>query len=268
MRLRTTLFGIVLLAVATVLPIEAHTQAGTQAGTFDLVVQGKVIGKDSYTLTKAKGDYKLMSRYGYRVGPADVHLLTEFKFSDAYGYVEGTSTNGDNQLVTSYVPSKTRTELTVAQFQAGNSNSGSVDIKPDLVILPSFDAGAVQALLLLAVTHPTANNMYDVLIPASGGGGGGGGRGGRGVPPPVAADATADAALPPGNNAYDALWGQGKDLTGTLDEKPITVHTYLFAFGKFRWIIFADTDNNLMQVNVSVLHASYIRQKFKLDPAK
>jgi len=38
--------------------------------------------------------------------------------------------------------------------------------------------------------------------------------------------------------------------------------------GKFRWLFFADQSISLMQLNVSMLHASYLRENFTLDPPK
>ena len=235
-----------------------------QASNFEIHVGGKPVGKASYTLSPAKGGYKLSSRYSYRLGATSGDFSEEFKFDPNYAYVDGTVSDGNSQRKTSFLPNKTRTELSISSFLSGAEPTTFTTIKPDLMILPSFDPGAAQAILLLATTHPTADNKYDVFLPGGGAPAGGGGRRGGG-PPPVDA-APADDAMPPGNAAYEAIWVKGRDLTGTLDAKPVTVHTYLLGLGKARWIFFADDADHLLQLNATALHASYIRSGFKLDP--
>ncbi len=155
----------------------------------------------------------------------------------------------------------TRTVLTIGTVQAGQMDSRKLAIKPDLVFLPSFDAGAAQVMLLLATTHPTATNLYNVLIP-------GAGSTGRGAPPAEPTGGDAPAAAPrAGNNAYDAAWAKGPDAAGSLDGKPVTLHTFVLSGGKATWTFYADDQNTLMQLDASMAGASYVRAKFKLNPA-
>jgi hypothetical protein len=75
--------------------------------------------------------------------------------------------------------------------------------------------------------------------------------------------------LPQGPQSFNVQWAKGPDVTGTLNGAPVKLNSYQMGFGQFRWTFFTDqATNNLMQMDVSVLRASYIRSKFKLDAPK
>ncbi len=233
-----------------------------QSAIFELHVEGKPVGKDSFVLAPAKQGFKLTSRYAVRYPGNEFDLKNEFKLDPSYNFLEGTTADTATLTQTSYLPNKPRTELSIARFQAGSQDAAILLIAPDIIILPAFDAGATQIALLHAVAHPSGDNAYKVVIPAAGGASSSGGR--RGAPPP-SDSAAAPSGLLPGNHVYDGTWLKGIDVTGTLDGKPLTLHTYRLALGDARWIFFADDANNLMQVNVTALHASYIHTGFQLD---
>ena len=236
--------------------------ACAQTNNFDLQSGGRSVGRASFTLAKTKQGFRLSSHLSYHINGLESDLSNEFKFSDAYSYVEGASSNISSQMHTSYVPNKTRTDLVIGMVQGGVQDSHHLAIKPDLAIMPPFDPGAAQVMLLLATTHPTEKNLYNVVVPGSSGGGGSGR--GDSAPPPDPSEA-AGGHQPAGNNAYDALFAKGPDGNGTLDGKPIAIHTYVLTAGKNTWTFFADDQGNLMQLDNSMVHASYIRVKFKLD---
>jgi hypothetical protein len=233
-----------------------------QTNTFDLHMNGKSIGHDTFTIAKSGKGVKLVSNFKVTIRNSDFDARDEFTFSETYAYLEGSQTDKSTNQQSSYLPDKQRKELTIAYAAAGKTSSKFIDIKPNLVVLPSFDAGAAQVLLTLATSNPTPDNHYTVFIPDNGA------AGQTRSDDPTAAPPNPDDSLPRETRAYDSLWVKGGPLTGTLDGKPLTVNTYALAFGKFRWIFFADEQNNLLQVNVSLLHASYIRNNFKLDPPK
>jgi hypothetical protein len=176
-------------------------------------------------------------------------------------FQQGSLTDDNTQSVYSFLPDKSRTVLTIGTVQAGQMDSHKLAIKPDLVFLPGFDAGAAQVMLLLATTNPTATNLYNVFIP-------GAGAVGRGSPPPEPTGGDAPAAAPrAGNNAYDTAWAKGSDAAGTIDGKPLALHTFVLSGGKATWTFYADDQNTLMQLDASMFGVSYIRAKFKLNPA-
>ena len=242
------------LRTSAVLLALAAPAALAQSNTFDLQSNSRSIGRSTYTLAKAKQGFKLSDRSSYHLGGTEADIADDFKLSETYAYLEGSSTNVTNQMHTSYVPNKTRTELIVGMVQANIQESRHLAIKPDFAIMPAYDAGAAQVMLLLATTHPTEKNLYNIVVPSSGGGA---------APPDAGQPAAGRPAS--GNNAYDALWTKGADTTGMLDGKPVALHTYTLTAGKFTWVFFADDANLLMQLNVSMLKTSYIRSRFKLD---
>jgi hypothetical protein len=190
----------------------------------------------------------------------DLDVREEFTYSDTYAFLEGSATDRSINQQSAYLPSSNHKDFAISVTAAGMLSSKIIDLKPNPIVLPSFDPGAAQALLLEATTHPTADNHYSIFIPDNGA---------IGAPNPNDPNApprSPDQTLPPIAQFYDSVWIKGGPMTGTLDGKPINIKTYALAFGKFRWIFFADESNNLMQCNSTLVHGSYIREKFKLDP--
>jgi hypothetical protein len=232
--------------------------AFAQTNTFDIQSGSRIIGKDSFTLGKIKQGYKLDSHPTSHFGGTDTSLQNEFKYDESYAFLVGSSADMVNQIHISYTPAKARTSLVIGSVQAGVQDSRFLDIKPDFTVMPAYDAGAAQVMLLLAVTHPTATNLYNVVVPGAA----------RSGTPSAADGAPLPTGPRPGNFAYDPLWTKGPATTGTLDGKPIQLQTYVLTAGKSTWTFFADESNTLLQLDVSALNASYIRSKFKLDAPK
>lgn len=247
------------LAIFALIPA---TAAAAQTNSFDFVSGGRSLGRASFTLAPSRQGFKLSSHISYHMNGMESDVSDEFKFSADYAYLEGSSSSISTQMHTSYIPNKTRTDLVIGMVQGGVQDSRHLAIKPGLAILPPFDPGAAQVMLLLATIHPTANNLYSVVVPGATPGGGGGR--GDSAPPPDPADG-GGGHQPAGNNAYDALFTRGSDGSGTLDGRPIALQTYLLTAGKNTWTFFADDQGNLMQMDNSMVHASYIRSRFKLN---
>jgi hypothetical protein len=242
-----TLLPFRFVALALLLPAAALAQNAA----FTLLQGDKPVGKDTYTLAKAKNGFKLSSRYSYHLNGTEFSFQNDLKFNDAYGYLEGGSNNNATQSHLSFAPNKPQTDLTITTLQAGIMDSHHLAVKPGFVLLPVYDPGAAQVMLLLATTHPSADNLYSIVVPSS-----------ASAPPSADGSPVQGTA---GNFAYDALWTKSPDTTGTLDGKPTPVHAYTLKTGNNTWIFYAADDNTLLQCDVSMLHASYIRNGFKLD---
>ena len=243
------IFRIAMLALATT------TMAPAQTSNFDLESGSRHIGRSTFTLSKAKQGYRLVGHVDFRVNGMDSDFSDDLRYSEAYAYIAGSTSSNTTQMYTSFQPNKTRTELVIGMVQGGAQDSRHLVIKPDFTIMPANDAGAAQVMLLLATTHPTEKNLYNIVVPAIGS-----------IRQRGASEEGAEATTAPaGNFAYDALWTRGPDAHGTLDGKPVALHSYILTAGRNTWTFFADDANDLMQLDNSMVKTSCIRSGFKLD---
>src|SRR5580704_8067873 len=107
-----------------------------QPNTFDLLSGARNVGRSTYTLSKAKQGYKLSSRVSYHLMGIESDSTNDFTFSDAYAYLNGSSSSTSTQMHTSFTPNKPRTELVIGMVQGGAQDSRHLVIKPDFTILP------------------------------------------------------------------------------------------------------------------------------------
>ena len=239
------LFRLAALAVFA-MPIGAISQSAT----FDLIVDGKLSGKDAFTLSKDKRGYKLSSRFKYSIHAQEANFFDEFKYSDSYSYLEGSMTDqGETQVAISYVPNKPRTEINIGRVSSGLQSNDFFPIKPDFFLLPPFDAGATQALLL-AVVQPAGPRALNIYSPVAGG-----------------VDGMHRDGAPAHRPSVDAKWSTGPDVAAMLDDKPLTAKTYLLATPSFHWIFYADQAHTLLQCDLPDVKIRYIRQGFRLAGA-
>jgi hypothetical protein len=111
--------------------------------------------------------------------------------------------------------------------------------KPDFLVAPDYDPGAMQVLLTGALTHPHSDHLYLLVVPGIG--------------------------SKPTQALYITI-ADPTDATGTLDGKPAALKQYALAWNQSKGTLYTDADGKLMQVNSGPTGASYIRTGFKLDP--
>lgn len=235
--------------------------AAGQSNTFDIVVEGKRIGKDVYTIDKDKKGFHAASRLTVRAGGVDQDLSGDYAFDENYAFKSLTITSHTQTATFFYTANKAQTQLDII-LQTASRVAGGITIFPDLMFLSPFDPAALQVALLLAVTHPAKDDMYDAYVPSFGGGGGGGRRGSE----PPAAD-VATAGTEPAGIPYHAKWFKGGDSGGKLDGKATLLHTYLLGYGRARYYLYADLNNQLMEVDLPGVKTSYVRANFQLNAA-
>jgi hypothetical protein len=232
-----------------------------QANNFQLVnSSGKTVGKASYTIDKTKDGYKVKARYEYKTGGSaspvsspdpnnpsissvpvtEAQMSSEAKIDANGNYLSGFVQDSAIQMITSFSPSKTRDSVVIGQTQGGTGlGSKTVPMpKPDFLVAPDYDPGAIQALLTGALAHPHSDHLYLLLVPGVG--------------------------SKPTQALYITI-ADPTDATGSLDGKPVALKQYTLGWNQSRGVLYADADGKLMQVNVGTTGASYIRNAFKLD---
>jgi hypothetical protein len=237
MRLASACFA--LFAVATT--------AAAQTTTYDLLYQDHLAGKDVVKLAQTKQGFKLTSRFSYRGSGAgsDGDYLNEFRLTPSYMLEDATLTNEADTSVTSYILTKKRDELTMALNLSQEHQTAVVAVQSNFVVLPPFDAGAAQAVLL-NLAQPGATATLNLIAPP---------------------DPHAPATLRAEQHNVAGQWAQGPDLDGTLDGKPISVHTFLLTIPRGQWVMLGDANNNLMQCMIPAIRLTYTRQSFHLTGA-
>jgi hypothetical protein len=244
---------LVTLAAALVL---ALTGAAHAQNTFVIRgAKGGDIGKCVYTFDKTKDGYKVTSRFQATV-PTQVRanedpdgaakVISEvqqnhaYKLDAAYLYAGGTIQDMTTQMTNGFSPNKQRTQMTLSHVQAGiQGQSSQLPLQPAYMLLSNYDCSALQSLLYMATTHPTADGQYYLIVPPASGRPGG------------------------GPQTVQAHWLAQPDASGTLAGKPVTVHHYLISFGKIDYNLYADETNTLLEADVTKL-GNMIRAGFVL----
>jgi hypothetical protein len=233
---------------------------------FTITINGKPVGKCSYTIEKTKDGSHVKSKISYHLSPTNTPtqesevatrgrgsstapgLAGDFQFVEDYKldannvYAGGFIMNMATLVNTSFTPSKTRDKLIITQNQNGSQSlANPIDIKPNFVMLPDYDPSTIQSLLLETASHPAEKDLYLAVIP-----------GRRQDADPV-----------------PALWLTNQpDAHGTLDGKPITLHHYVLRLYKSQFDVFADDTNTLMLATSTALSAIYTRENFVLTSTK
>lgn len=240
---------LLLILVCTSMPTHA-----ADVNHFILAHDGKPVGKASYTIDKTKDGFRAKARFEYRMGgtplPVNGHVLDnqtnvmiEGQYSSDYkvdangNYLSGYTQNSTTQTIESYQPDKARTTVTIADSQAGTSQSKSLTMpSSDYMVVPDYDPSSVQLFLSTATAHPHSDSKYTFIVP--------------------------------GNNraatvAYVALQPASEEA-GTFNGKPITLKHYHLQFFKGIGDLYTDTEGNLMQATLPSISASYTRVGFAL----
>jgi hypothetical protein len=231
------------------------TSAAAHADQNNFVIQtnGAATGSCHYTFDKTKDGYKVASKFQDRfkaqfqeadaIGSTakvstDVEQSHTYKLDANYAYTGGNILTSSTQMNNGYSPNKARTQMQLSAMQGGvQQPSFVIAMEPGLIVLPDFDASAVQSLLYQATTHPTADGNYFVVVPQA-----------YGSPMKVSSH-----------------WAARPDTTGTLAGAPVALHHFNFVFGTKTYDVYGDATNTLMEVDVSGLNAKIIRTGFVLS---
>jgi hypothetical protein len=253
------------LAALAFAALAVPAPAAAPANSFNIVSSaGKTVGNAAYTITKDKNGYHLVAKFQYHFGSAvqadtntgDAHMGSmvaynegqfseDLKVSEEGSFLSGYVQNSTNQLMSSFVPNKAGTILTVNQLQGGASQAHDVTLpKPIFLVVPDFDPATLQLFLTTALAHPHDDKTYLFVVPA--------GSNPRGRDQP----------------AYVVLQLAPDTPSGTLDGKPVQLMHYLLGYHTGKPAdLYIDNDGTLMQADITPLGVSYIRAKFSLTAA-
>ncbi|MES2392752.1 MAG: hypothetical protein V4555_13995 [Acidobacteriota bacterium] len=257
MNLRSAAFALAFASIATA------GLASSPSNDFTLVGQsGKPVGKATYTIEKTKSGYKVHSRFEYRLSSdalpgtdptkvsggagrtAEAQFSFEYNVDDNGNFLSGYTRDSATQTMTSMSPDKARANINISRLQAGvQQGSRTLGLpKPDFLVAPDFDPSSIQILLTTAAAHPHADNTYLLIVPSS---------------PDRGPAANNDAD-------YIILQADTTSPQGTLDGKPITLKHFILHYHVGQADVYTDPDGNLMEADMTPVHATYIRNKFTL----
>lgn len=264
MSLRSALVPVALVSAAFA-SLAVPALAAAPANSFNLVSKaGKSVGNAAFTITKDKNGYHVVGKFQYRLGSSvtadstgstsvgtqiafnEGQFTEDFKVSEDGSFISGYTQNSSNQMMTSFQPSKTGTDVTINQIQGG-VGLGSHDLtmpKPNFLVVPDFDPATVQLFLTTALAHPHDDKTYLFLVPA-------------GANPRSKENA-----------AYVTLQLAPDTPSGTLDGKPVALMHYIMGYHTGKADLYTDSTGALMQADMGPLNTSYIRAKFAMDADK
>jgi hypothetical protein len=241
------------LAAALLIAVTSVAAHAADQNNFVIQTNGAPSGTCHYSFDKTKDGYKVTSHFQDRVKAVfqeadaigttakvntDVEQSHTYKLDANYAYTGGNVLTSSTQMNNGYSPNKTRTQMQLSAMQGGvQQPSFIIAMDPSLIVLPDFDASAVQTLLYQATAHPTADSNYFVVVPQA-----------YGSPMKVSSH-----------------WTVQPDTTGTLAGAAVPLHHFSFAFGSKTYDVYGDATNTLMEVDVSGLNAKYIRTGFVLS---
>jgi hypothetical protein len=217
--------------IATVLVCIASAARAADKNNFVLLNSGRPIGSASFTIEKGKDGYRERSQYGIH----ESQYNDDFKVDENGNFVSGYTQDSLTQAMSTFQVNKQRTELMVTMAHAYNSQTLALP-NPNFLVLPDFDPGAVQVLLLTLLAHPHPDSLYYLVIPGQ--------------------DST-------NNNAVRIESASG--ASGTLDGKPVSLKHVHMVYLKGTAELYADQDGNLMEADMDILHTNYVRAKFVMS---
>jgi hypothetical protein len=219
--LRSIVFSFVIFCTS-------RTALGAEKNNFVLTNTGRPIGTASYTIDKVKSGYRERSQFAVGDSQKDADFTVDANGNFVNGYMQDDQT----QAMSTFQVDKSRTSLMVTLAHVYNSQTLAL-AKPDFLVLPNFDPGAIQLLLITLLNHPHADSLYYLVIPGQ--------------------DSTE-------NNAVRI--NAAADADGTLDGKPISLKHFHMVYLKGTAELFTDADGKLMEADMDILHTYYVRAKF------
>jgi uncharacterized protein len=215
--------------------------AGAQSAPakFSLVLGGQVIGNAEYKFAPTKAGFEVTADYSFSLGSIHAECMRDGILGPDYEIKSDTLTvnlSGAHQTA-KFIAEPKDSKFLFSASAAGQEVDNSFPLHPRTTVLNDFDPSGVQELLYLAASQPAAAQDYWVLLAK-----------GRGIQVP----------------AKFASAGNGE---GTLGETKIALRHSQLTIADTVLEIWADQQNNLMQVAVPSQSLAYTRVGFILSGA-
>jgi hypothetical protein len=223
----------------SILPLTAY--AGDKETTFKITLNDKVVGHTSFALKPAGDKFHLNSRGDYTVPASgdDPAVNGDYKrtatLSSSYDLIQDASTNevGTSRLTVYIAPSGGKLAIGAGGQGGSSSSNVQLDLHPNTVVVPNFDAGAVEALIRMHAKLPADAKMWGVIPSAA-------------VELPVEISDAGSSA-------------------GTLAGAAVPVTHYTIKFPKLTIEAYTDASLNLMRADFPAQHASFTREGFQMS---
>jgi len=207
-----------------------------QSGSFEVAQNGHAVGTASYRFSATKDGYDSTAIVKVTVQGLDYALSKDEELSAANELehaVLSATVNGEAVNVVA-APDAAQIQLTISAN--GKSTTTRLASHPAAVLLPDFDAGALETLLALAVAHN--NRDLWAILPKEAG-----------------------SIVPVQLATYP-------DEEGTLAGKPITVHHVVAMIAGENTGLYSGPENQLLQADLPEGGFALIRKEFALKPSK
>ncbi len=212
----------------------APVDAAAQSGSFEILQNGQSVGTASFQFTATKDGFDSMSLVKVDLQGLDYALSKNEQLSAGNQLQHAILSATVNGEAVNVVAAPDAAQFLLNISANGKSSTTRLDAHAGAVLLPDFDAGALETLLALAV----AQNNRDlwVILPKEAG----------------SIEPVRLATYP--------------DQEGTLDGKPVTVHHLEATIAGANTELFSGPENQLLQAELPEGGFVLIRKGFALKP--
>ncbi|MFP5237398.1 MAG: hypothetical protein ACLGSD_15995 [Acidobacteriota bacterium] len=226
-----------LLATALIGLAGCHSQASTaQTASFTISQHGHNVGTASYQFSSVPGGYHATALVNVSMKGLNYSLSKDEQLDSASHLKSAVLSGTVNGSAVSIIAKPDASQFQLNISANGRASSSHLAFHPAAVLLPDFDPGALQTLLVLAVEQNNSNIW--AIIPKEQG----------------SIQAVTVATYP--------------DEHGTFNGKPVTLHHLAATINNQPIDLFASERNHLMQAELPADGFALVRTGFVLTPPK
>jgi hypothetical protein len=226
--------SVVALALAALFAVVRSPAARAQSGSFQIALHGHSVGVASYRVTGTSQGYNSTSLVRVTMKGLNYDMSKSERLTSASHLVHvqlSATVNGSAATATALPEGG---HIVLSMSANGRKVSTNLPSHEGAVLLPDFDPGALETLLVLAVQQN--NRDLWAIIPKNSG------------------------SIVPVQLATLA------DMRGTLNSQPVTVHHLEATIGGAKTELFSGPENQLLQAELPQDGFALVRNGFVLQP--